>query len=105
MHKPSVFIVGGGGMVGATAAQALAIKEVVSDIVLIDVAEDLVNGQAMDINHATAYTNGVHVRVGTYDEIKENDIIVITSGAAQKPGQPRLELIDINARIMKDVVA
>lgn len=105
MHKPSVFIVGGGGMVGATAAQALAIKEVVSDIVLIDVADDLVRGQAMDINHATAYTNGVNVRVGTYDEVKENDIIVITSGAAQKPGQSRLELIDTNVRITKDVVA
>jgi L-lactate dehydrogenase len=105
MHKRSVFIIGGGGMVGATAAQAIAIKEVVHDIVLIDVAEDLVRGQAMDINHATAFTNGVHVRVGDYDDIKEDDIIIITSGAAQKPGQTRLELLDINAKIMRDVVS
>lgn len=105
MSQRSVFVIGGGGMVGATAAQALAIKEVAHDIVLIDVAEDLVYGQAMDINHATAFTNGVQVRVGDYDEIKEDDIIVITSGAPQKPGQTRLELIDINAGIIKDVVA
>lgn len=91
-------------MVGATAAHAIAIKEIVNNIALIDVAEDLVYGQAMDINHATAYTHGVHVRVGQYSEIKEDDIVVITCGVAQKPGQPRLELLEINAKIIKDVV-
>lgn len=104
MRQRSVFVIGGGGMVGATAAQAIAIKEVVSDIILIDVAEDLVHGQAMDINHATAYTHGVNVRVGDYGEIQEDDIIVIASGAAQKPGQTRLELVDINTAIIRDVV-
>jgi L-lactate dehydrogenase len=104
MRQRSVFIIGGGGMVGATAAQALAIKEVVHDIVLVDVAEDLVHGQAMDINHATAFTSGVRVRVGDYSEIKENDIVVIASGAAQKPGQTRLELAHINVSITRDVV-
>ena len=77
MHKRSVFIIGAGGMVGATAAQAIAIKEIVQDVVLIDVAEDLVRGQALDINHATAFTDGVHVRVGDYDEIREDDIVVV----------------------------
>lgn len=104
MHKRSVFIIGGGGMVGATAAQAIAIKEIASDIVLIDVAEELVKGQAMDINHATAFTHGVRVRVGDYAEIKEDDIVIIASGAPQKPGQPRLELAEINVKITKDVV-
>lgn len=104
MSKPKVFVVGAGGMVGATAAQALAIKEVVHDIILIDVAADLVHGQAMDISHATAFTDGVHVRTGDYNEISENDIIVITCGIAQKPGQSRLELLEINAKIIRDVV-
>lgn len=104
MTTRSVFIIGGGGMVGATAAQAIAIREVVNDIVLIDVADDLVKGQAMDISHATADTNGVRVRVGDYSQIKRDDIIVIASGAPQKPGQTRLELIDTNAAIVRDVV-
>jgi L-lactate dehydrogenase len=104
MSKQSVFVVGAGGMVGATAAQAMAIQEVASDIVLIDVAEELVAGQATDINHAAAYTNGVRVRVGDYSEIKEDDIIVITCGLPQKPGQTRLELLDVNAKIIRDVV-
>jgi L-lactate dehydrogenase len=104
MLKRTVFVIGAGGMVGATVAQSLAIREIVSDIVLIDVAEDLVRGQAMDISHATAFTGGVHVRVGAYDQIKEDDIIVITCGVPQKPGQPRLELLEINAKIIRDVV-
>lgn len=103
MAQPSVFIVGAGGMVGATAAQALAIKETLHEIVLIDVAEDLVHGQAMDINHATAFTDGVHVRAGNYDEIREDDIVVVTCGLAQRPGQSRLELLEANANIIRDV--
>ncbi len=104
MSKQTVFIIGAGGMVGATAAQVLAIKEVVHDIVLMDVAEALVHGQAADISHATAYTDGVHVRTGGYDEIKEDDIIVITCGIPQQPGQPRLELLEANARVVREVV-
>ncbi|MDF2460853.1 MAG: ldh [Candidatus Saccharibacteria bacterium] len=104
MNKPSVFIVGAGGMVGAAAASAIALKEIANDIVLIDIAEELVKGQALDLSHATAYTDGVNVRVGDYADIKEDDIVVITSGVPQKPGQSRRELIATNARIMQSVV-
>jgi L-lactate dehydrogenase len=104
MNKPSVFIVGAGGMVGAAAASAIALKEIANDIALIDIAEDLVKGQALDISHATAYSDGVNVRVGDYSDIKEDDIVVITSGVPQKPGQSRRELISTNAKIMESVV-
>jgi L-lactate dehydrogenase len=100
----TAFIVGAGGKVGATAAYAMALKRVVSEIVLIDVAEQLVHGQAMDISHATSFTNGVRVRAGDYSDIKPGDIIVITCGAPQKPGQTRLELLEINAGIIREVV-
>lgn len=105
MKKQTVFVVGAGGMVGATVAQALAIKEVVSEIALIDVAEALVSGQAMDINHATAFTRDVRVRVGDYSEIKDDDIVILTCGLAQKPGQTRLELLDANSKIVRSVVS
>lgn len=104
MIRPKVFVIGAGGMVGATAASALAFKEVAHDIVLIDVAEELATAHATDINHATAYTSGVHVRKGDYNDIDEGDIIVITCGVPQKPGQTRLELLETNVHIMKDVV-
>ena len=91
-------------MVGAAAASAIALKEIASDIVLIDIAADLVKGQALDISHATAYSNGIDVRVGDYSDIKKDDIVVITSGVPQKPGQSRRELIATNARIIESVV-
>lgn len=104
MIRPKVFVIGAGGMVGATAASALAFKEVAHDIILIDIAEELADAHATDINHATAYTSGVHVRKGDYDDIAEGDIIVITCGVAQKPGQTRLDLLTTNVHIIKDVV-
>ncbi|MGO3701859.1 MAG: L-lactate dehydrogenase [Candidatus Saccharimonadales bacterium] len=104
MSKQKVFIVGGAGMVGASAAYALTLKEVVSEVVLIDLNEDMATGQAMDMTDAAAFTNDVTVRVGDYSEIDTDDIVVITGGAAQKPGQTRLELLGINASIIRDVV-
>lgn len=105
MRKRSVFVIGAGGMVGSAAAHSIAIREIAQEVVLIDVAEDMARGQALDINHAAAFTDGVHVRAGNYDEIKEDDIIVITCGLSQKPGQTRLDLLEVNAGIIKDVVA
>lgn len=99
-----VFIVGGGGMVGASAAYALALQEIVEEIVLIDINEQAAWGQATDINDAMAFSNGIKVRTGKYDEIADDDIVVITSGVAQKPGQSRLELLGVNASIIHDVV-
>ena len=97
-------MIGGGGMVGATAAHTLAMMGVAQDIALIDVAEELVAGQATDINHAVGYSSGVRVHVGAYNQIQEDDIVVITSGLPQKPGQTRLELLGVNAGIIRDVV-
>lgn len=104
MSKQTVFIIGAGGRVGSTAAHSLAIKEVVHDIVLIDVDQKLAHGHAMDINHAAAYTNGVHVRTGGYSQIKADDIIIISAGISQAPGQTRLELLDTNVKIVRDIV-
>jgi L-lactate dehydrogenase len=104
MQDRKVFIIGAGGMVGATAAYALAIREIVQEIVLIDINKDLVEGQAMDINDAMGFTDGVLVRTGDYSEIATDDIVVITGGAAQKPGQTRMELLDINAEIVRSIV-
>jgi L-lactate dehydrogenase len=108
MHKPTVFVIGAGGMVGATVAHTLAVKEIVNDIALIDIAEEVVRGQATDISHTTAYTSGVHVRVGDYNEIADDDIIVITCGqnqtATHKGIGTRLDLLSVNIRIISAVI-
>ena len=103
--QQKVFIIGAAGMVGASAAYAMTLKETASEIVLIDINQDVASGQAMDITDAAAFTSGVNVRVGDYSDIDTDDIVVITGGAAQKPGQTRLELLGINANIIRDVVS
>ncbi|MBF1039630.1 MAG: L-lactate dehydrogenase [Candidatus Nanosynbacter sp.] len=104
MNKQKLLIVGGGGMVGATAAYACALRSVIEEIVLIDRNEDLAWGQAADINDAMGIDRNVVVHTGNYSDINDDDIVVITAGAPQLPGQTRLELIDVNAKIMRDIV-
>lgn len=104
MSKQKLVIVGGGGMVGASAAYACALRQVVEEIVLIDRNPDLAWGQAADINDAMGIDRSVYVRSGDYANIQTDDIVVITAGAPQAPGQTRLELLDVNAKIMRDIV-
>ncbi|QHT69786.1 L-lactate dehydrogenase [Rhodocytophaga rosea] len=104
ISPPRVFVIGA-GMVGATAAYTLLIREIAWEIVLIDVHQELAEGQVMDMNHASAFGSGVRVRTGNYSEIRENDIIVITSGASQQAGEDRHKAAETNANIIKEVVA
>lgn len=104
MNKQKLVIIGGGGMVGATAAYACALRSVVEEIVLIDRNADLVWGQAADINDAMGLDRNVEVRAGDYSDIATDDIVVITAGSPQQPGQTRLELVGVNANIMRDIV-
>lgn len=104
MNKQKLVIIGGGGMVGASAAYACALRQVVEEIVLIDRNPDLAWGQAADINDAMGIDRNVSVRQGDYSDIADDDIVVITAGSPQLPGQTRLELIGVNAGIMRDIV-
>ena len=104
MDKQKVVIVGAGGMVGASTAYALALRSVVEEIVLIDRSEDMAWGQAADINDAMGLDRSVSVRLGTYDDIATDDIVVISAGAPQQPGQTRMELLGVNVGIMRDII-
>ena len=104
MNKQKLVIIGGGGMVGATTAYACALRSVIEEIVLIDRNADLAWGQAADINDAMGLDRNVVVRAGDYSDIATDDIVVITAGSPQLPGQTRLELVGVNASIMRDIV-
>ena len=104
MSKQKLVIVGAGGMVGAAAAYACALRSVVEEIVLIDRSPEMAWGQAADINDAMGLDRSVSVRSGDYDDIVTDDIVVITAGAPQQPGQTRLELLEVNVGIMRDIV-
>ena len=94
----------GTGMVGMSMAYALENQGGINELVLIDVLKDKATGEAMDLNHGLAYApSKISIRSGEYGECKDADIVVITAGLAQKPGQTRLELAQTNAKIMKDI--
>lgn len=94
----------GTGMVGMSMAYALENQGGINELVLIDVLKDKATGEAMDLNHGLAYASSkMSIKSGEYNECKDADIVVITAGLAQKPGQTRLELAQTNAKIMKDI--
>lgn len=102
-HPSKVAIIGA-GRVGTSFAYALMIRKIVSEIVLIDIDKNKAKGEAMDLNHGLAYTETINIYDGDYSDCKGADFIVITSGASQKPGQTRLDLIKSNYEILKDIL-
>lgn len=104
ISKRKVVLVGT-GFVGMSMAYALENQGGVNELVLIDVLKDKAVGEAMDLAHgiACAPSSRIEIKAGEYDECKDADIVVITAGIAQKPGQTRLELAKTNAGIMKDI--
>ena len=94
----------GTGFVGMSMAYALECQGGINELVLIDVLKDKAEGEAMDLSHASSFaSNRMIIKTGDYDECKDADIVVITAGANQKPGQTRLELLKINTSIMKEI--
>jgi len=98
-------VVIGAGMVGSTAAYTMVVQETAKAVLLIDIAEDLAKANVLDMHDAANFTNGVEVLYATYSDLKDGDIIVVTAGAAQKDGQTRLDLLTINAKIIRDIVS
>ena len=92
-------VVVGAGAVGATYSYALAQSGLADEIVLIDRNEDLAKGQVLDLIHGQPYFPTVDIRTGSPDDYADANVIVITAGAAQKPGETRLELLRKNAEI------
>ena len=96
----------GAGNVGATAADVIASKSIVSEVVLLDIKEGFAEGKALDIMQ-TSNTKGFNTRVvgvtSDYTKTSNSDVVVITSGMPRKPGMSREELVGINAKIVKDV--
>ncbi len=96
----------GAGNVGATAADVIASKSIVSEVVLLDIKEGFAEGKALDIMQ-TSNTKGFNTRVvgvtSDYSKTSNSNVVVITSGMPRKPGMSREELVGINAKIVKDV--
>lgn len=93
----------GAGSVGSTIAYTMTVKGIASEIVLIDINNDKADGEAMDIQQGTPFCCPVTIYSGTYEDAKDSDVVVISSGLPRKPGQTRLDLAQTNVNIMKEI--
>lgn len=93
----------GAGSVGATIAYTLSKESFASELVLIDINKEKVDGEVMDIEQGTCFRNPISITGGDYEDAKDSDIVIITSGIARKPGQTRIELTQTNVNILKSI--
>lgn len=94
----------GTGAVGTAYAYSLVNQGFVTELVLIDANEEKAKGEAMDLIHGMAFAStNMAVHSGTYADCKDANLVVITAGANQKPGETRLELVEKNAKIMRSI--
>jgi L-lactate dehydrogenase len=94
----------GCGYVGSTAAYAITLKGVASELLLIDINTKMAQAHAEDIMHATSFGEPVHIYAGDYSELKGAEVVILACGVAQSPGEDRLKLLERNARIFKTVI-
>ncbi|RKL68726.1 L-lactate dehydrogenase [Salipaludibacillus neizhouensis] len=103
--KTSKVVVIGTGLVGSSYAFSLINQNITDELVLIDLNKNKTEGDAMDLNHGIPFGAPTTIWAGDYSDCKDADIVVITAGANQKPGETRLDLIEKNVAIFKTIVA
>lgn len=104
MINPRKAAIVGCGFVGASIAFGLMQKSIYSELVLIDANHAKAEGEAMDLSHGLPYTAAMDIYAGTYSDVGDCALIIITAGANQKPGETRLDLIEKNVGILKNIL-
>ena len=94
----------GCGFVGSASAFALMQSGLFSELVLIDANHDKAEGEAMDIAHGLPFAGQMKIYAGDYDDIVDAAVIIVTAGAAQKPGETRLDLVNKNVNTFKSII-
>ncbi len=94
----------GCGFVGSSAAYALTLRGVASEIVLIDVNTALARAQAEDLRHATPFAAPARIEAGDYPDLADARVVILACGVGQKPGETRLQLLERNAAVFRQVV-
>lgn len=95
----------GTGFVGSTSAYTLMMSGLVSELVLIDSNKEKARGEVMDLNHGMPFARPVKVYMGDYEDCSDSEIIIISAGASQKPGETRLNLVEKNTEIFKSIIS
>ena len=103
MKKGKVALIGT-GFLGMSMAYSMLNRGGISELVLIDIDKEKTEGEEMDLSHGLPFApQKMVIKAGDYDDCKDAEVVVITAGAAQKPGQTRLELAEVNTKIIKSI--
>ncbi|CDD67370.1 l-lactate dehydrogenase [Eggerthella sp. CAG:368] len=94
----------GCGFVGSTTAFCLMQSGLFSEMVLIDIDQQRAEGEALDIAHGMPYYKPMNIYAGTYEDLADANIVIITAGVNQKPGETRLDLVQKNTAIFKTII-
>lgn len=103
-NKTKKVAIVGTGFVGSSYAYSLVNQGTVSELVLIDLNKERAEGEAQDLNHGVPFGSPMKIKAGDYADCHDVDLVVITAGANQKPGETRLDLASKNAKIMRRIV-
>jgi L-lactate dehydrogenase len=103
VNKTRIAVVGT-GMVGSSFAYAAMIKGIAAEIIMIDANEAREEGEVMDLSHALIGSGSGNVKGGSFEDCQDVDVVVITAGVSQKPGDTRLDLLNKNVAITKDII-
>ena len=104
MLKGKVTIIGA-GFVGSTIAYTMMLSGLVSEVVLLDINKDKAEGDALDLNHGMSFVSPVKITGGDdYSCIKGSDMLIITAGVGQRPGESRIDLLKRNASVFEDIL-
>ena len=102
--KEGKIVLVGTGFVGMSMAYSMINRGGIGELILIDLDKNKAIGEEMDLSHGLPYApQKMVIKAGDYDDCKDAEIVVITAGVAQKPGQTRLELAEINTKIVKEI--
>lgn len=94
----------GAGFVGSTTAFALMNHNLASEIVIVDINKEKAEGEALDLYQGSVFVSPVRIKAGEYEDTQGSDIVIITAGLAQKPGETRLHLVNRNIEIYKQMI-
>ena len=97
-------VVGGAGRVGSTTLFQLLLTGGFQELVVLDIAKDAAEGEALDLRHGMALSHRSVIRAGDYDASDGSDFVVITAGIPRQPGETRLDLLKKNVDLMKGVL-
>jgi L-lactate dehydrogenase len=103
MENRKVVIIGDGA-VGSTTAYTLMMQHYVNEIAIIDLNKEKVEGDVLDMVHGVSFVTPKVIKAGTYEDVKDAHIIVITAGVGQKEGETRLDLLKRNIRVFDSII-